>query len=159
VVKGYIAKVMEFEVDWATAAASTALVLPSQVEGELMRRDLSTDEAIELLRLALHVVLKQSPLQSKSAGLMSTGQSERKGTCSRFKAVLPGGVPGMITTKVVDAEEVLRLDEELLANTESKLKFLESSKKLIADKIIRFKFGMDNREADVTEAAKTTSNM
>jgi hypothetical protein len=159
VVKGYIAEVMGFEVDWATAAASTALVLASRVEGELMRQDLSTDEAAKLLRLAPHAILKQSHLQSKSAGLMNTGPSEQKGTCSRFKAVPLGGVPGMITTEMVDVEEVLRLEEELLANTENKLKFLESSKKLIADKIIGFKFGMDDKEADVTEAAKTASDI
>ena len=61
VVKGYITKVMGFKVDRATTAALTALVLASRVEGELMRWDLSTDEAAELLRLALHAVLKQSP--------------------------------------------------------------------------------------------------
>jgi hypothetical protein len=159
VVKGYIAEVMGFEVDWATTAASKALVHASRVEGELMRRDLSTDEAAELLRLAPHAILKQSPSQSKSSGLMSMGPSDRKGTCSRFKAFPLGGVPEMITTEVADVEEVLLLEEELLANMESKLKFLESSKKQIADKIIGFKFGMDNREADVTEAAKTASNM
>jgi hypothetical protein len=109
--------------------------------------------------LAPHAILKQSPSQSKSSGLMSMGPSDRKGTCSRFKAFPLGGVPGMITTEVADVEEVLLLEEELLANMESKLKFLESSKKQIADKIIGFKFGMDNREADVTEAAKTASNM
>jgi hypothetical protein len=159
VVKGYIAEVMGFEVDWAIVAASTALVIASRVEGELMRRDLSTDEAAKLLRLAPHVVLKQSPSQSKSASPMSTGPSEWKGTCSRFKAVPVGGVPRMITTEVADAKEVLRLEEELLANTENKLMNHEPSKKLIEDKIIGFKFGMDDREADVTEAAKNASNI
>ena len=65
----------------------------------------------------------------------------------------------MSTTKVADAEEVLCMEEEFLANTENKLKFLESSKKLIADKIIEFKFGMDDMEADVTEVAQNASNM
>jgi hypothetical protein len=90
---------------------------------------------------------------------MSTGPSEEKGMCSRFKAVPAGGVAGMFMTEVADTEEVLHLEEELLTNTESKQKSLESSKKLIEDKIIGFKFGMDNREADVTEAAKTASDI
>ena len=45
------------------------------------------------------------------------------------------------------------MEEELLANRRSKQQLLESSQKSIADKIIAFRFGMDDRLADKKEAA------
>lgn len=77
VVKGYIAEIMGFEVDWASAAASTALVLASRVEGELMRRELLPNEAVELLHLALHAMAKATNPGAKIVGL-STMPSERE---------------------------------------------------------------------------------
>jgi hypothetical protein len=42
----------------------------------------------------------------------------------------------------------------LLLNTESKERFLEASKKHISERIIGFKFGMEDRVADAKEAAE-----
>jgi hypothetical protein len=46
-VKGYIAEHMGYQVDWASAAASTSFVLASRLEGKLLRRDLFEEEASE----------------------------------------------------------------------------------------------------------------
>ena len=51
VVKGYIAEQMGFEVDWASTAASTTVVQASRLEGELLKCNLSEEEAAEILRL------------------------------------------------------------------------------------------------------------
>ena len=47
VVKGYIEEQMGLDVDWASAVASTALILASRIEGELLRRDLLPEEVAE----------------------------------------------------------------------------------------------------------------
>ena len=41
IVRGYIAELIGESVNWASAVASTALVLASRLEGKLMRQDLS----------------------------------------------------------------------------------------------------------------------
>jgi hypothetical protein len=50
--------------------------------------------------------------------------------------------PIVSETEVAAAEEVLRVEEELIANTRSKESFLECSKTNIAEKLIGFRFGM-----------------
>jgi hypothetical protein len=72
VVKGYIAKSLDLEVDWATAAASTTQILASRLEGELPKWELTSKEVAELHRLAPWVVAKQSGFHSKSSSLGST---------------------------------------------------------------------------------------
>jgi hypothetical protein len=150
VVKGYIAEQMGFEVDWASAAASTAVVQASQLEGDLLKRDLSEEEAEELLRLAPGV-LKPSGSYSKlpSEGT-APSENKLKSIFCKTSAFL---VPQISAMEVAAVEEVLRVEEELLANTRSKQQFLESSHKTIADKIIAFKFGMDDWLADKKEVA------
>jgi hypothetical protein len=58
---------MGFEVNWASATASTALMLASRVRRELMKRELLPDEVAVLLRLALHAVAKATNLGAKTA--------------------------------------------------------------------------------------------
>jgi hypothetical protein len=140
---------MGFEVDWASAAASTAVVQASRLEGDLLKRDLSEEEAEELLRLAPGV-LKPSGSYSKLPG-RGAAPSENK-LKSIFCNTSAFSVPQISTMEVVAVEEVLRVEEELLANTRSKQQFLESSQKTITDKIIAFKFGMDDRLVDKKEA-------
>jgi hypothetical protein len=53
------------------------------------------------------------------------------------------------------AEEVLRIEIQLTASTESKQRFLKSSKQSISEKIIGCKFGMEDRNADAKEAAES----
>jgi hypothetical protein len=150
VVKGYIAEQMGFEVDWASAAASTAVVQASRLEGDLLKRDLSEEEAEELLRLA-HGVLKPSGSYSKLPGRgAAPSKNKLKSIFCKTSAFL---VPQISAMEVAAVEEVLRVEEELLANTRSKQQFLESSHKTIADKIIAFKFGMDDWLADKKEVA------
>jgi hypothetical protein len=160
VVKGHIAEIMGFEVDWASAAASTALVLASRVEGELMRRELSSNEVAELLPLAPHAMAKATNPGAKTASLSTVpSECERRGSFSRLKTGVPSCALGATPTDVANAEEVLRVEEELLVNTSSKERFLELSKKLIQDKIIGFKFGMNERKADATEAKESVNDV
>jgi hypothetical protein len=44
VVKGYIAEQMGLSVNWASAAASTSFTLASRLEGELLKRDLASED-------------------------------------------------------------------------------------------------------------------
>ena len=150
VVKGYIAEQMGFQVDWASAVASTAVVQASRLEGDLLKRDLSEEEAEELVRLAPGV-LKPSESYSKSND-RGGAPSENK-LKSIFCKISAFSVPQILAMEVATAEEVFRVEEELLANRRSKQQLLESSQKSIADKIITFRFGMDDRLADKKEAA------
>jgi hypothetical protein len=58
VVKGYSAKLMGFQVNWASAATSTAFVLASRLEGGLMCRELTPEDATIFQSLVLHVTPK-----------------------------------------------------------------------------------------------------
>lgn len=49
------------------------------------------------------------------------------------------------------------VEAELLASMEKKELFLETSRKTIAEKIIGFKFGVDDRKADVEEASQNVN--
>jgi hypothetical protein len=59
-VKGYIAEQMGHSVDWASTADATSNLVASRLEGDLLKRDLSSHEAPELLRLVPTLVLKPS---------------------------------------------------------------------------------------------------
>jgi hypothetical protein len=65
--------------------------------------------------------------------------------------------PIVSETEVAAAEEVLRVEEELIANTRSKESFLECSKTNIVEKLIGFRFGMQDRKSDAKEAAENLS--
>ena len=150
VVKGYIAEQMGFEVDWASAAASTTVVQASRLEGELLKHNLSKEEAAELLRLV--------PGVSKPSGshlhLPGRGAARLAGEKMRsfFGRTSAFSVPQASATEVAACEEVLRVEEELLATTTSMRQFLESDHKTIADKIVAFKFSRDDRLVDQKEA-------
>ena len=63
-------------------------------------------------------------------------------------------VHAMVSTiEVANAQEILKVEEELLSNIESKKRFLQTLKKDMEEKIIGFKFGIDNRVVDAKEAA------
>ena len=49
IIKGFIAAHMGFEGDWATVEASTALLLASWLEGEILRRDLISNESAQFM--------------------------------------------------------------------------------------------------------------
>ena len=125
VMKGYIAEQMGFEVDWASAAASTAVVQASRLEGELLKYNLSEEEAAELLRLVPGVSKPSgSHLHLLGRGATRLAREKMKSIFCRTSAFL---VPQMSAMEVAAAEEVLRVKEELLATTRSKRKFLESN--------------------------------
>jgi hypothetical protein len=73
---------------------------------------------------------------------------------SRQKPTTGFCFPQVSTSKVASVEEVLKVEGELLLNTEIKECFLEASKKHILERIIGFKFGMEDRVADAKEAAE-----
>ena len=149
VVKGYIAEQMKFEVDWASAAASTVVVQASRLERDLLKCDLFEEEARELLRLAPGF-LKPSRSYSK---LNDQGVAPFENNLkSIFCKTSTFSVPQISAMEVATVEEVLNV-EELLANRRSKHQLLESSQKSIAEKIIAFKFGMDDWLVDKKEAA------
>jgi hypothetical protein len=66
-------------------------------------------------------------------------------------------LPQISPAEITNGEEVLIVEAELLATTENKERFLESSRKTIAEKIIGFKFGMDDHKADVEEAIQNVN--
>jgi hypothetical protein len=146
-VKGYIAEQMGHSVDWASAATATSNLVASRLEGDLLKRDLSSHEAAELLRLAPTSVLKPSGSHSRF-GVRSTSLFEQ----DKIQLTHTSSLHRICHSEVAKAEDVLKVEIELLASTESKLSLLETSKKSIGDMIIAFKFGMDNRRADAEEA-------
>jgi hypothetical protein len=95
--------------------------------------------------------VKQGGSQSKLSSL---------GTTPTDSNLYPSKIQLGSTSGAVDfahelaiVEEILKVEIELMANTTSKELFLKSSKCSIADRIIAFKFGMDDREADAREVA------
>jgi hypothetical protein len=152
-VKGYIAEHMGYQIDWASVAASTSFVLASRLEGELLRRDLSEEEASEFHHMLPRAVLKLLGSQSKSSGLV-IAPMDHPWHPSKQKAGAGFCFPPALSSEVASAEEVLKVEGELLLNTESKEWFLEASKKHISERIIGFKFGMEDRVADAKEAAE-----
>jgi peptidoglycan hydrolase CwlO-like protein len=63
------------------------------------------------------------------------------------------------TAEIANAKEVLKVEKELLSNTESKERFLQTLKKNMEEKIIGFKFGVDDRVADAKEAANNVKEV
>jgi hypothetical protein len=132
-----------------------------------MRRELSPNDAAKLLHLALHAVAEATNPGAKTAGLSRVlSERERRGSFSRLKtgapSCAPGApscAPGATPTDEANVEEVLPVEEELLANTSYKERFLELSKKFIHDKFIGFKFRMNDRKADATEAKESVNDV
>jgi hypothetical protein len=75
-VKGNIAEQMGFEVDWASAAASTAYVLACRLELDLLKRDLTPKETETLARLAPTPLL--NPLVSIQRHYLEQWRSRRR---------------------------------------------------------------------------------
>ena len=75
----------------------------------------------------------------------------------KLKPVAGVGLSPVLIAEIVQAEEVLLVEGELLTNTESKERFLNASKSSIAERIIGFKFGMDDRNSDTKEAAENVT--
>jgi hypothetical protein len=63
---------MGYDVDWATAATSTAQVLASRIEGELLKRELSEEEVAEFLKLAPYAVTRPSGTHLSGPGTTAT---------------------------------------------------------------------------------------
>jgi hypothetical protein len=146
VVKGYIAEQMGCTVDWASAASSTSFTLASRVEGDLIRRDLTSEQLAQLQLLAPHVAPR-------------TGGSGKKGAVGTPEQDLKPGVPPSGIGHVSDADlatiqEVLRVAEELLVASERKQQSLLASKKTMEEKVVVYKFGVEDRLADAKEAAE-----
>ena len=104
--------------DWASTAASTAVVQASWLEGDLLKRDLSEEsEAEELVRLAPGVLKPfGSYLKLNDRGV---APSENK-LKSIFCKISAFSVPQISAMEVAATEEVLSVEEELLANRRSK---------------------------------------
>jgi hypothetical protein len=64
-VKGYIAEQIGHSIDWASTAAATFNLVVSRLEGDLLKCNLSSHEAVEFLRLAPTSVLKPSGSHSR----------------------------------------------------------------------------------------------
>lgn len=150
-VKGNIAEQMGLEVDWASAAASTAYVLACRLESDLLKRDLTPEETETLARLAPTSSSKPSASHLRYS-IRSNGVRE-----GEQKPVLGFGARRISPADMANAEEVLMVEAELLATMEKKELFLETSRKTIAEKIIGFKFGVDDRKADVEEASQNVN--
>jgi hypothetical protein len=132
---------------------STSFVLASRLEGELLRRDLSEEETSEFHQMLPHAVLKLPGSQSKNSGLV-IAPMDHPWRPSKQKASAGFCFPRVSASEVASTEEVLKVEGEFLLNTKNKERFLEASKNHISERIIRFKFGMEDRVADAKEAAE-----
>ena len=126
------------------------MIQASRLEGDLLKRDLSEEEAEKLLRLAPGILKPFESYSKLNDRGVAPSKNKLKSIFCKTSAFL---VPQISAMEVAAAEEVLSVEEELLANRRSKHQLLESSQKSITKKIIAFKFGMDDRLADKKEAA------
>jgi hypothetical protein len=69
-------------------------------------------------------------------------------------ALSPSGIAHVSDADLASIEEVLQVEEEFLQGSERKHQFLLASKKSMEEKIIIYKFGVDDRLADANEAAE-----
>jgi hypothetical protein len=144
---------MGFEVDWAT----TALLLVSRLEGEILRRDPISDESAQFMQIAPYATMKQGVSQSKLSSLSTTPTDSK--FCPPKVQLGSTSRAADLAAEVAIAEEVLNVEAKLMANIASKELFLKSSKSSISDKFIAFKFGMDDREADAREVADNVKTL
>ena len=111
-----------------------------------MKRNLFEEEAAKLLCLVPGVSKPSgSHLHLPGRGVACLAGEKMRSFFGRTSAF---SVPQASATEVAACEEVLRVEEELLTTTTSTQQFLESDHKNIADKIVAFKFSMDDRLAD-----------
>ena len=149
VVKGNIAKQMGLKVDWASAASSTSFTLASRVEGDLVRRDLTSKQLARLQVLAPHLAPRIAGSGKK--GAVGTPEQDLKPERS-FSAI------GLVSeADLATIEEVLRVEEEFLVDNERKQQILLEAKKTMEEKIVMYKFGVDNRLDDAKEAAENVT--
>ena len=117
VVKRYFAERMSFLVDWTSVAASTAFVLASQLEGKILKHDLSPEEGAELLCLVPHAATKPSGTLSI---LLATIVMDRKSSPRLASIPHKPRVLWVLLMDIATVEKVLKVEAELLSNTESK---------------------------------------
>jgi hypothetical protein len=112
----------------------------------LLRRDLTFEQLARLQLLAPHVIPRTGGSGKK--GALGTSVLDLK------PVVSPLGVGHVSDVDLATVDEVLRVEEELLGSSERKQQFLLASKKTMEEKIVIFKFGVDDRLADAKEAAE-----
>jgi hypothetical protein len=98
-------------------------------------------------------VLKLPGPQSKSSGLV-TAPTDHPWCTSRQKPSTGFCFPKVLASEVASAENVLKVEGDLFLNSKSKERFLEASKKHISERIIGFKFSMEDKVVDAKEAAE-----
>ena len=149
VVKGNIAQQMGLKVDWASAALSTSFTLASRVEGDLVRRDLTSEQLARLQVLAPHVAPRTAGSGKKGA----VGTPEQD-----FKTERSLSAIGRVSdAELATIEEVLRVEEEFLVGSERKQQILLAAKKTMEEKLVMYKFGVDDRLDDANEAAQNVT--
>jgi hypothetical protein len=121
-----------------------------------LKRELASEDTSELERLAPHALPKPSVTHSKISGL-DTIDSESKLCESKYNNVMQFFAPIVSESKVVVAKEVSMIKVELIANTRKEESFLECFKTNIADKLIDFRFGMQECKIDAQKIAKKLS--
>ena len=149
VVKRNIAEQMGLKVDWASAASSTLFTLASRVEGDLVRRDLTSKQLAQLQVLAPHVAPRTAGSGKK--GAVGTPEQDLKPERSL------SAIGHVSNADLVTIEEVLRVEEEFLAGSERKQQILLAAKETMEEKIVMYKFGVDDRLDDAKEVAENVT--
>ena len=149
VVKGNIVEQMGLKVDWASAASSTLFTLASCVEGDLVRRDLTSEQLARLQVLAPHV----APRTARSGKKRAVGTPEQDLKPERSLSAIGHVSDADLAT----IEEVLQVEEEFLVGSERKQQILLAAKKTMEEKIVMYKFGVDDRLDDAKEVAENVT--
>ena len=103
----------------------------------------------EILSLAPHLATKPCALRLKRIAWTMPLVNSMLGVLPIESVEFDVSIPN-----VEDAEEVLHVEEDLLCSVESKEKSEKSLLKSMSEKIIGFKFGMDDHQVDSREASK-----
>lgn len=159
VVKGYICESKNKKVDWATAAASTAKEKADRCERELTRARMS-DSANSTGANSSGGLPKRSGGVSgcSKPGFTSSSKPVGFGKVVSSKSGILSTVTedhcrrGVTESDIAEVEDVLKVEIGLLDSANSKVQFLDSSRKRETDRIIGLRYSMDDRKSAARDA-------
>lgn len=154
-VKGYIAHQKKRKVNWALAASTTALEKADRAQRVLLRllNPGSSDDATASGLKQSTCTSQRDVMSGRSVGatVKTEGMLIRPGSTPLglgFSTLCPYGISSIDLGLVRDVSEI---EGEVLVIATSKAKFLEAEYKKISDRLVGFRFTMDDRRTTAKE--------
>lgn len=154
-VKGYIANLNKKKVNWALAASTTASEKADRAQRQLLRllNPDSTDDATASGFRVSTCTSHRDGRNNRNSGAMVQQEGIHVKPVSPlsglgFQSVCPYGVS---STDLDSIRDVMKVESDILVTASSKLSFLECEYKKISDKLVGFRFTMDDRHGIAKE--------